>query len=157
MAKRLLRWIPLLLILSISLSLSYYWLSHKPKAKRSVAEHVTPLVGVIQPQASDHTISVHAMGSVIPAKKVNLTSRINGMVVSVSPHFIPGDFLKKGEKIVQLDPTDYKLAIKQKENELAKAEFDLTIELGQQAIARREFKLLNADLDPQSKNSYLSG
>ncbi|NOR81684.1 MAG: HlyD family efflux transporter periplasmic adaptor subunit [Methyloprofundus sp.] len=155
MAKRLLRWIPSLLILSISLGLSYYWLSHKPKAKRSVAQHVTPLVDVIQLQASDYTVNVHAMGSVIPAKKVNLTSRINGMVTSVSPHFIPGDFLEKGEQIVQLDPTDYKLAIKQKENELAKAKFDLTIELGQQAIAQREFKLLNANLDPQSKELVL--
>ncbi|NOQ13933.1 MAG: HlyD family efflux transporter periplasmic adaptor subunit [Methyloprofundus sp.] len=155
MAKRLLRWIPTLLILGISLSLSYYWLSNKPKAKRSVAQHSIPLVNVIQLQASDHTINVHAMGNVIPARKVNLTSRINGMIVSVSPHFIPGDFLKTGEQIVQLDPTDYKLAIKQKENALAKAEFDLTIELGQQAIAQREFKLLNASLDPQSKELVL--
>ena len=155
MAKRLLRWIPTLLILSISLGLSYYWLSNKPKAKRSVVQGLAPLVEVIQLQASDHTMTVHAMGNVIPARKVNLTSRINGMVISVSPHFLPGDFLKKGEQIVQLDPTDYQLAIKQKENALAKARFDLTIELGQQAIAQREFKLLNADLDPQSKNLVL--
>jgi multidrug resistance efflux pump len=47
------------------------------------------------------------MGTVIPAQLVNLTSRINGMVISVSPNFIPGGFLKKGEQIVQLDPTDY--------------------------------------------------
>ncbi|MCK5356598.1 MAG: efflux RND transporter periplasmic adaptor subunit, partial [Methyloprofundus sp.] len=155
MAKRLLRWIPSILILSISLSMSYYWLKNKPKAKKSSVQYSVPLVDIIHLKASDHSINVHAMGSVIPAKKVNLTSRINGMVISVSPHFIPGDFLKKGEKIVQLDPTDYALVIKQKENALAKAEFDLTIELGQQAIAQREFKLLNANLDPQSRNLVL--
>ena len=155
MARRLLRWIPALLILSISLSLSYYWLSHKPKAKPSVAQRLPPLVDVIQLQPNDHTITVHAMGSVIPSRKVNLTSRINGMIVSVSPHFIPGDFLKKGEQIVQLDPTDYQLLIKQKENALAKAKFDLKIELGQQAIAQREYKLLNANLDAQSKELVL--
>ena len=155
MAKRLLRWIPSILILSISLSVSYYWLKNKPKAKKSSVQYSVPLVDIIHLKASDHSINVHAMGSVIPAKKVNLTSRINGMVISVSPHFIPGDFLKKGEKIVQLDPTDYELVIKQKENALAKAEFDLTIELGQQAIAQREFKLLNANLDPQSRNLVL--
>lgn len=155
MAKRLLRWMPAILILGISFSLSYYWLSNKPKAKSSVAKRLTPLVDIIQLQPSDHTITIHAMGSVIPARKVNLTSRINGMVISVSPHFFPGDFLNKGEQIVQLDPTDYELIIKQKENALAKARFDLTIELGRQAIAQREFKLLNADLDPQSKNLVL--
>jgi multidrug resistance efflux pump len=69
------------------------------------------------------------------------------MVISVSPNFIPGGFLKKGEQIVQLDPTDYQLIIKDKENALAKAKFDLTLELGRQAIAKREYKLkVNFDL-----------
>ncbi len=155
MAKRLLRWIPALLILSLSLSLSYYWLSHKPKAKPVAAQPLAPLVETVQLKAIDHPMTLHAMGSVMPAKKVNLTSRINGMVISVSPHFIPGDFLKKGEQIVQLDPTDYQLLIRQRENALAKAKFDLTIELGRQAIAQREYTLLKADLDPQSKNLVL--
>ena len=155
MAKRLLQWIPTILILGISLGLSNYWLTNKPKAKRSAAKPIIPLVDTIQPQAGDYPIIVHAMGNVIPAKKVNLTSRINGMIVSVSPHFIPGDFLTKGEQIVQLDPTDYQLAIKQKENALAKAQFDLKIELGRQAIAKREFKLLNANLDAQSNELVL--
>lgn len=155
MAKRLLRWIPAVLILGISIALSNYWLSNKPKAERSVAKTVTPLVDTLSLQAGDYPIIVHAMGSVIPAKKVNLTSRINGMIISVSPHFIPGDFLSKGEQIVQLDPTDYQLAIKQKENALAKARFDLKIELGRQAIAKREFKLLNANLDAQSNELVL--
>ena len=155
MVKRLLRWMPALLILSLSLGLSYYWLSHKPKAKRSTAQQVVPLVNIMQLDAIDYPTTVSAMGTVIPAQLVNLTSRINGMVISVSPNFIPGGFLKKGDQIVQLDPTDYQLVIKDKENALAKAKFDLTIELGQQAIAKREYKLLNADLDQQSQNLVL--
>ena len=155
MAKRLLRWMPALLILSLSLGLSFYWLSNKPKAKRSTAQQVAPLVNTIQLHKIDYLTTVSAMGTVIPAQKVNLTSRINGMIISVSPNFIPGGFLKKGEHIVQLDPTDYQLVIKDKENALAKAKFDLTIELGQQAIAKREYKLLNADLDQQSQNLVL--
>ena len=155
MAKRLLGWMPALLILGLSLSLSYYWLTNKPQAKRNQAQQVAPLVDVIQVTAVDYPTTVHAMGTVIPAQKVNLTSRINGMIVSVSPNFVPGGFLKKGEQIVQLDPTDYQLAIKQKENALAQAKFDLTLEFGLQAIAKREFKLLNAELDPQSKNLVL--
>lgn len=155
MFKRLLTWLPAILILSLSFALSYYWLSHKPKAKRKIAHQVAPLVTLLEVTALDYPTTVSAMGSIIPAQSVNLTSRINGMVISVSPNFVPGGFLKKGEQIVQLDPTDYELAIKQKENALAKARFDLTLELGQQAIAKREFKLLNADLDQQSKDLVL--
>ncbi|NOQ63195.1 MAG: HlyD family efflux transporter periplasmic adaptor subunit [Methyloprofundus sp.] len=155
MAKRLLRWILPLLILSLALGLSFYWLKNKPKAQASAPERIIPLVETLQLQAADHTLSITAMGTVTPARKVNLTSRINGMIISVSPHFIPGDFLKKGEQIVQLDPTDYELLIKQRENALAKAQFDLKIELGQQAIAQREFKLLNTYLDEQSQELVL--
>lgn len=155
MVKRLLRWMPAILILGLALGLSYYWLSNKPKAKRSTAQQAAPLVNTLQVNKIDYPTTISAMGSVIPAQTVNLTSRINGMVISVSPNFVPGGFLAKGEQIVQLDPTDYKLAIKQKENELAKARFNLTLELGQQAIAKREYKLLNADLDQQSQNLVL--
>lgn len=155
MAKRLLGWLPAIIILSLSLGLSYYWLSNKPKATRGNAQAVAPLVNTIQVNKINYPTTVTAMGTVIPAQSVNLTSRINGMVISVSPNFIPGGFLAKGEQIVQLDPTDYQLAIKQKENALAKEKFDLTLELGRQAIAKREFKLLNADLDQQSQNLVL--
>ena len=61
MVKRLLRWMPALLILSLSLGLSYYWLSHKPTAKRSTAKQVAPLVTVIQLDAIDFPTTVSAM------------------------------------------------------------------------------------------------
>lgn len=155
MAKRLLKWIPALIIICLSLSLSYYWLSYKPKAKRQTAQAVAPIVTLLTSKVVDYATVVSATGTIIPAQKVNLTSRINGMIISVSPNFIPGGYLSKDEQIVQLDPTDYKLAIKQRENDLAKAKFDLTLELGQQAIAQREYNLLNANLDRQSKDLVL--
>ncbi len=149
------RWLPALLIIIAAVGLSFYFLSNKPKSKSKPPKIKAPLVKVLQTQLIDHQITIQAMGTIIPAKQVNLTSRINGMVTAVSPNFVPGSFLKKGERIVQLDKTDYQLAIKQKENELAKAEFNLTLEKGQQAIAEREFKLLSADLDTQSQELVL--
>jgi len=98
MAKRLMKWIPALLILSLSLSLSYYWLTNKPQAKKKQAQQVAPLVTVIKVNKVDYATTVNAMGSIIPAQKVNLTSRINGMIISVSPNFIPGGFLARPKK-----------------------------------------------------------
>jgi len=155
MYKRFLSWLPGLMILIVTAILSQYWLKNKPKAERTNTNKIAPLVEIISPQAIDYPTTVSAMGNVIPAKNVNLTSRINGMVTSVSPHFVPGDFLKKGEQIIQLDPTDYELVVRQKENELEKARFNLVLEQGQQAIAQREFTLLNTSLDKQSKNLVL--
>ncbi len=156
MAKRLLYAFTSLLILGIAIAISSYWLSHKPTAKHNQAAKIIPLVNIttLKPIKS-HQLTVHAMGEVIPAQQVNLTSRINGMIINVSPNFIPGGLLKTGEKIVQLEQTDYKLLITQRENAREKALFDLTLEQGQQAIAKREFKLLNSHLDAQSKDLVL--
>ncbi len=155
MFKRLLQWLPAVLIISLSFSLSYYWLSHKPKAERHAIEKIIPLVTVISPKVQNYQTKITATGTVTPSQLVNLTSRINGLIIAVSPHFFPGDFFKKGEQIVQLDPTDYKLTVTQKENQLAKAQFDFAIEQGRQAIAQREFALLNTHLDPQGKKLVL--
>ena len=143
------------LIILVTVSLSYYWLSNKPRAKRKPAHIAAPLVETITPEVSDHQTSLFAMGNVIASQSVNLNARVSGMVISVSENFIEGGFLKKGEPIVEIDPIDFQLAVRQRKSELIKAEFDLKMEMGQQAIARREFELLGSELGPQAKELVL--
>ncbi|MGR9053639.1 MAG: efflux RND transporter periplasmic adaptor subunit, partial [Gammaproteobacteria bacterium] len=144
-----------LFVVLIAGSLSYYWLTHKPRAVRKITETPPPLVEVIAPQTTSHRTAISAMGNVIASQSVNLNARVSGMVISVSKNFIEGGFLQKGEQIVQIDPTDFKLAVRQRKSDLARAEFNLKLEMGQQAIARREFELLGADLGEQAKELVL--
>lgn len=155
MTNKLMKVLPMLLIVIVAGGLSYYWTTHNPRAKRSPPKTVAPLVEVIKPTVINHQTAVYAMGTVIPSQSVNLTPRISGLVLSVSPNFIEGGMLKKGEELVQLDPTDYLLTIKQSENDLAKAQFNLKMEQGQQAIVKREFQLLGAELNEQEQELVL--
>lgn len=155
MIKHLLKWLPSLLIILIAGGISYYWVTSKPQASRQPTKKNIPLVELIKPKFKDHTLSVYAMGTVVAAQEVNLTSRISGMVIATNPNFIEGGILKKGEKIVSLDPTDYKLVIAQRESEVEKARFNLKLEQGQQAIALREFELLGTKLKPNEKELVL--
>ncbi|MDP3877888.1 MAG: efflux RND transporter periplasmic adaptor subunit [Methylobacter sp.] len=155
MIKKLLKLLPALLIIIAVSGLSYYWLTNKPRAERVPPKAAAPLVEVLTPVAINHQVAIFAMGTVIASQSVNLTPRISGMVVSISPHFIEGGMLKKGEELVELDPTDYVLAIKRSENEVAKAQFNLKLEQGQQAIVRREFQLLGAELNEQEQELVL--
>ncbi|MGR9115992.1 MAG: efflux RND transporter periplasmic adaptor subunit [Gammaproteobacteria bacterium] len=145
---------PLLIILVAGL-VSYYWLSNKPRASRKPVQAPPPLVEVVEPKILDHQTAIFAMGNVIASQSVNLNSRVSGMVVSVSKNFIEGGLLKKGEQIVQIDPTDFRLAVRQRKSDLARAEFNLKMEMGQQAIARREFELLGDNLGEQAKELVL--
>lgn len=137
------------------LSLSTYWLTHRPRAERKPHAAFMPLVEVMQVETVNLQTTVGTMGNVIAAESVNLTPRISGMVQWVSPNFIEGGILKKGEVLVELDPTDYKLAIVQSQNDLAKAEYNLKLEQGQQAIVRREFELLGSELKDQERELVL--
>jgi len=155
MTKHIVKTLPVLVIIIVAGGLSYYWITHKPRANRIEPKVSAPLVEVMTPTVIDHQTAVYAMGNVIASQSVNLTPRISGMVVSVSPHFIEGGMLKKGEELVQLDPTDYRLAIKQKESDVARAQFNLKLEQGQQAIVKREFELLGQKLTPQEQELVL--
>lgn len=153
--KMLLKFLPSLILLLIAGSLSFYWLTNKPRANKAPAPVAAPLVEIIEPQPVNHQTTISSLGNVIASQSVNLNSRVSGMVVSVSKNFIEGGILKKGEKIVQLDPTDFRLAIQQRESDLEQAKFNLKIEMGQQSIARREFELLGTDLDDQASELVL--
>ncbi len=144
-----------LIIIGVSVSLSAYWLMNQPRAPRISVPTAIPQVTTIPVKIIDHAMTIYAMGNVIPSQSVNLTSRISGMVTELGENFIEGGLLKKGEKIVQLDPTDFRLIIDQKKSDLAQAEFNLKLEQGQQAIARREFELLGSNLSEQEMELVL--
>lgn len=144
-----------LLVTIAAVGLSNYWLTHKPRANRTPKIIAAPLVETLKPIIKNHQTTIHAMGNVIASQSVNLTPRISGLVISVSPHFVEGGLLKKGESLVELDPTDYLLAIKQSENEVAKAHYNLKLEQGQQTIVQREAQLLGSELHGQSEELVL--
>jgi len=149
--SRIKQWLPALIVMLIALGIANYLLNNKPITQPKPSHKQIPLVQTIVTPVIQHTNTIQALGTVKAAKQINLTSRISGMVTKVSPNFIPGSFLKKGDMIVQLEKVDYRLALAQAQNKFDQAEFQLTLEQGQQAIAAREFKLLNANLDVQSQ------
>lgn len=153
--KRMAKILPSLALIALSIGLSSYWLTHQPRAERAAPKQSVPLVNVITTEITDHPTTISAMGNVIAAQSVNLTPRISGMVQWISPNFIEGGLLKQGEVLVELDPTDYKLAIVQSENDLAKAKFNLKLEQGQQVIVRREYELLGSELNGQEQELVL--
>ena len=145
-----------LIIIAVAGSLSAYWLNNQPQAIKVSNKIIAPKVTTLMVKAIDHPTTIYAMGNVIPSQSVNLTSRISGMVTEIGDNFIEGGLLKKSEKIVQLDPTDFRLTVQQKQSDLAQAEFNLKLEQGQQAIARREFQLLaGSRLNDQEKELIL--
>ena len=144
--------------------------AQRPPARRA------RLVEVEEVAFSRHRPVVHAMGTVCPARSVDLHPRVGGEIVEVSAEFLPGGRFRAGEILLQVDREDYtlaveqanlaveqselaaeqaELAIEQRKSAVARAEGDLKLELGQQDIARREYELLGENVSKAEEELVL--
>ena len=129
-----------LLVLSAGIAGASYINKTSPKPRKRPPQKTAPLVLTQSVQPSTERITVYAMGTVIPARRIVLKARVSGEIISIHPEFTEGGFLKKGDKVLRIDPEDYRLAIAQKKSQVADAEYALKLELGRQDVAKREFR-----------------
>jgi len=138
----LLRVLVPLIILAAGVAGAMYLMRTKPKSRQRPPRRSGDIVRVEKVRRSSQPITVRAMGTVLPARRTVLQPRITGEVLEVSPELIPGGRFGEGKPVLQIDPEDYKLIVKQRRGEVARAQHDLKLEMGRQAIAKREFELL---------------
>ncbi len=176
LAARVLALLLAVAVLGAGVGVAVYWLANRPKASRRPPAAAATLVEVEVLAAGPHRVTVEAMGTVAPARRIALAARVGGEVVEVADAFTPGGLLAEGETVLQLDPEDYeiavaraelaleraKLAARQRESdiaarqsELAKAQEAMKIELGRQAVAKREYELLGEDIDDADRELVL--
>lgn len=143
--SRLILIILCLAIISVGAAGYMIMVKSSPKARKRPPVKMVPLVTVQKIYPKTQRVTIKAMGTVVPAKELNLKSRVSGEIVHVHPEFTEGGVLRKGEQILRIDETDYKLIKAQKQSAVVDANFAYKIELGRQDVAQREWKLLNGN------------
>ena len=113
------------------------------------------LVEVITIPPTVESLVVEAMGTVQPSKQIELRPRVSGYVIDMHPQLIPGGVIEKDDLLLTLDPTDYQLAVKQREAEFASAQSALELEKAQQATAREELELIGKEVSDEDKRFVL--
>jgi hypothetical protein len=156
--------------------LAVYLVATGPQAKQKRPEARARLIDVEQVAFGRQRTVVHAMGTVCPARSVELHPRVGGEVIEVASEFLPGGRFRKDERLLRIDPEDYALAveqrelalkqaqlaaeqcalaIEQKQSTVARTEGELKLEIGQQAIARRDFELFGETVSDGEKELVL--
>lgn len=151
--QRLLALFIILALLVVGFLIAKHLMETKPTAQKKPPSEMQTLVKTMLARPADINVSVNGFGNIIPAREVNITARVAGEVKYIHPDFVPGGTVKAGELLVRLDDQDYQIALQQKENALTKALADLRIEEGNQAVAKKEWELINEftdDIDPTS-------
>jgi len=132
----------ILLIFFVAIIIARQLIATKPMAKNKRPPKIQTLVQVQPLKQTDVQLTIEAMGTVIPARKVDLKPQVSGSVVSINPKLIPGGLVQAGETLVLLDDSDYQLAMVAARAGVKKAEMDLKLEKGSQAVARREYQFV---------------
>ncbi len=124
----------------------------EPEAEREAATRRGPMpVQVKIVEKNRYSPVIKAMGTVIPAEEITLRSRVSGDVLSISEQFKPGAVVKKGQPLLQIDDADYRLLLQQRQGELTQAQAALDIEMGEQALAEKEYKRIQRKLSEMQK------
>jgi len=134
-----------LALVAVALTIATVLVATAPKAEKKRPPKSAALVEVMTLAPTNETVVLELAGTVTPAEEVLLRARVSGEVDSISPHFIEGGLLSKGEEAVLIDPVDYELALAAARSALVTARFNYKLELGRQDVAQREWEMLKTD------------
>ncbi|MGE9296790.1 MAG: efflux RND transporter periplasmic adaptor subunit [Puniceicoccales bacterium] len=125
------------IVLGLGFAAMAYIINTKPEPKSTEPPKRVALVEVLAVEPQNIRLSVQSQGTVRPRVETRLTAEVAGRVEEISPNFRPGGFIKKGEMLVRIDPTDYEAAVATAQANLAQAKFNLEQEkaLSEQAAA----------------------
>ncbi len=79
----------------------------RPKAKRQVPVEKGRLVEVFPARAEDVQMVVESFGTVEPRESLKLVAQVRGPIVDISPTPKEGSFIKKGTRLIQIDPRTF--------------------------------------------------
>ena len=109
----------------------------------------------IKPKPIDKPIEVEAFGTVIPVRTQTLSARVSSQIVYISPRLIPGSVVKKGELLIELDDTDFRLALKKSRSNVENAKLQLSQEVENQKSAMFEFSMADQNVSEAQKRYIL--
>ena len=122
-----------------------------PTASRKPPEKTARLVTTEPVQTGDYTVSLLGYGVVQAEQQITLQARVSGTVQNIGNKFVPGAAFKKGDVLVQLDNTDYRIELQTAQAALAQAQSTLASEQGNQVVAQSDFDLLGLNVDERER------
>jgi RND family efflux transporter MFP subunit len=124
-----------------------------PAPRKTPTAPLAPLVRVLDAQPADHRLQISAHGNVNTADQLAIRPQVGGQLLKLHPNFEPGGVIPAGERLFQIDPTDYQFQIAAAEAAIAKARADIDIEQGKRKVAAEELRLLegSVSLDEASR------
>jgi len=108
-----------LILLSTAVVVALVKIAQSKRPERKDLAEQTVLVDALQASKTTLNFTVVSQGPVEPRTETTLVAQVAGQIVSVSPNFIAGGFFRKGEILLQIDPSDYETGLLRAQASLA--------------------------------------
>lgn len=128
---------PLIIVGAIVLSVLASMTAEPPKQREQSKPAAMVEVKEVSPR--DMTFIVDSQGTVRPKHSTMLVAEVTGQIVDVADNYNAGGFFKKGDMLVQVDPSDYKVAVQQARAALLQARSELEQEKARARVAEEEW------------------
>ncbi|HUS92915.1 MAG TPA: HlyD family efflux transporter periplasmic adaptor subunit [Phycisphaerae bacterium] len=114
----------------------------QPKARKARPVKPAPLVRTVPLDKTSEPVVVEAFGTVVAAKELTLQAEVGGRIIHLEPNLVVGGLVPEGRTLLQIDPADYRLEVRQREADVKEAQFEAELEQGRGFVAQREWELL---------------
>lgn len=151
MKAKLIKWVLPFVIILAGVGLMLLLGSWRPVAVKEAKKETGALVHVMSVSKARHQVVVEATGIVQAAREISVVPEVSGLITYVSPYFVAGGFIKKGEIMFQISDADYKLAVEQAKAKKVNAEYELSLAESRARIARAEWERI-ADKSDNAPN-----
>ena len=125
----------------------------RPTVPKTAPIETSTFVKVLTARLKDERAMISAYGTVKAYQELTVQPEVSGRVVAHHSNLIAGGLIAKGARLLRIDPRNFQVAVEEEKAALAKAKFDIKVELGNQAIAQREWDLLKPSSGEISKLS----
>ncbi|MEX1250026.1 MAG: efflux RND transporter periplasmic adaptor subunit [Hyphomonas sp.] len=124
----------------------------KPEAEKSEEPRAGLNVFAEPVKEVSLTLKVDAQGEVRPKTEIVVAPQTSGRIAYVSPDFIDGGFIRRGQVLVRVDAQDYELGVVRARSLVATAEQRLAREIAESELALQDLEDLGmTDASPLAR------
>ena len=144
--KKILKFFIAAIVVIAAAGIAFALYDNKPqtKKKKQQQRHV-PVVQVLPLTPAVEKVMIDAYGTVVPARQLTVKPEVGGKIIAMNPDLAPGGIIAAGGLLFQIDPSDYRFVLNERQADVAEARYKLELEQGQQVIAGKEWQLLEKE------------
>ncbi|WP_157582241.1 efflux RND transporter periplasmic adaptor subunit [Shewanella woodyi] len=148
MIKIIRRLTPLFILFFFGMA-AWLLINTKESPEQKEEEKPAQIVDVVKVEQQTVSLNLPSYGVVTPKNKTQLVTEVKGRLLSISPNFVAGGVVKKGEQLAMIEPSDYEADLSQAQASLAQAQAALEEEIARGEVAKNDWKGYDGGLPPE--------